>query len=373
MNFKNLLGLFLGLAMLHSAAIATAQQRTDPLSEGDFARAAQNYQRYCALCHGVNREGYANDHAPSLRSPELIAPGHYMFLFRTTAYGRPGTPMGAYREESGGPMSNREISQLVRWLYEEAEQDPRYDENGDVVRFSRARVPGDIDNGQRIYARECAQCHGANGEGGTGTALGNPVTLLFTSDQFLRDVVINGRSGTPMVSFRDRLGEQEIDDVTAYLRSRATGWDVSDPDLKRPPALDEYILNPDAAPPSFDLSEGRYVSAVDLKAALDEQRRMILLDTRVASWWQAGHIEGSVPIPYYSEFDTVADNLPKDGTWIVAYCECPRAAADTVVDELRDRGFENTAVLYEGIQGWTALNYPVVLGDVSAGEGSADP
>ena len=36
---------------------------------------------------------------------------------------------------------------------------------------------------------------------------------------------------------------------------------------------------------------------------------------------------------------------------------------------LREEGkFENTAVLYEGIQGWVSLGHPVVAGDASKPE-----
>jgi rhodanese-related sulfurtransferase len=54
----------------------------------------------------------------------------------------------------------------------------------------------------------------------------------------------------------------------------------------------------------------------------------------------------------------VTAHLPKD-VMIVAYCSCPRAAADSVVEQLRARGFSKTAVLYEGIFGWMHLGYPV--------------
>jgi cytochrome c oxidase cbb3-type subunit 3 len=50
----------------------------------------------------------------------------------------------------------------------------------------------------------------------------------------------------------------------------------------------------------------------------------------------------------------------------VSYCECPRAAAESVTRKLRAAGFQNTAVLYEGIQGWIALGYPVFVGRVTA-------
>ena len=82
--------------------------------------------------------------------------------------------------------------------------------------------------------------------------------------------------------------------------------------------------------------------------------------------YHMAHIEGAVPAPYYANREEVVASLPRDGTWIVAYCECPRAAADSVVKWLREEGkFTNTAVLYEGIQGWVSLGYPVVAGDAS--------
>jgi rhodanese-related sulfurtransferase len=89
---------------------------------------------------------------------------------------------------------------------------------------------------------------------------------------------------------------------------------------------------------------------------------MVLLDTRVTSMWERAHIAGAVPGPYYASREEVMANLPTDGTWIVAYCECPRAAAESVVRRLREAGVPNTAVLWEGIQGWVSLGYPVVQG-----------
>ena len=82
--------------------------------------------------------------------------------------------------------------------------------------------------------------------------------------------------------------------------------------------------------------------------------------------WQIAHIEGAVPIPYYHDgIAGLAEDLPTDGTWIVSYCECPRAAAESVTQKLRAAGFKNTAVLYEGIQGWISLGYPVFVGQLA--------
>jgi len=98
-----------------------------------------------------------------------------------------------------------------------------------------------------------------------------------------------------------------------------------------------------------------------LYKALQEKRKMMLLDTRVTSVWQTAHIEGSFSFPYYFNFDAKVVDLPKD-VMVVAYCSCPRAAAEWVVEELRQRDYEKTAVLYEGIYGWIHLGYPVMRG-----------
>ncbi|NIP18221.1 MAG: c-type cytochrome, partial [Xanthomonadales bacterium] len=338
-----------------TAAAPALSAPFEGLSEADAARAGSNFRQYCSLCHGEERQGHVNDHAPSLRSKSLLEGG---FFERAMAigYGRLGTPMAGFLDEVGGPMSLLEIYQLNAWLEEQAGQDS-YD-------FPMDPVNGDAELGQEIYARECTTCHGANGEGGIGTALGNPVMLSLTSDRFLRHAIVNGRDGTPMRAFRERLDDKEIDAVTAFLRSRATGWSVEKPVLRSPPEQENWILNPGAEPARFDLRGGMYVLSSDLNEAIGQGRRMVILDTRAMSMWQMANIEGSVPIPYYyDQFEDLSGKLPRDGTMIVTYCECPRAAAESVTRRLRGRGFANTAVLWEGIQGWVALGYPVARGE----------
>jgi cytochrome c oxidase cbb3-type subunit 3 len=73
-------------------------------------------------------------------------------------------------------------------------------------------------------------------------------------------------------------------------------------------------------------------------------------------------------MPYYRDKARAGDNLPKDGTWIVAYCACPHAASDYVINNLRELGFENTAVIDEGILVWTAMGLPVTAGEQIAAE-----
>ncbi len=339
---------------LFAPAPVLAQGGPPPLTPEESQAAAAQYQQYCALCHAPDRSGYTNDHAPSLKSPQLFAAGFPVVIGEAIAYGRPGTPMGGYFEEIGGPLSRAEIMQMTRWLGEQVETPP--------IELPDAAVAGDVQVGAAVYQQHCASCHGAQGEGGTGTALGNATMLALTPDAFLKHTIENGRDGTPMLAFRDVLSPAQIDGVTAYLRSRSAGWEVPEPTRHTPPPLDAYVINPDAKAPEFTLTDDMYVSSAELDRELKAGKRMVLLDTRVTSMWERAHIEGAVPGPYYASREEVMANLPTDGTWIVAYCECPRAAAESVIRRLRSAGVKNTAVLWEGIQGWVSLGYPVVQG-----------
>jgi mono/diheme cytochrome c family protein/rhodanese-related sulfurtransferase len=345
----------LSLLLIGGFATGAAAWEAPPLAAAEAMAAAADYQRYCALCHGADRQGYVNDHAPSLRSESLLRTGFPEFILFTIAYGRRDTPMGGYFDEIGGPMDNPALYRLTRWLKEQVPVES--------IDLPREPVAGDAARGGDVFARECAKCHGAQGQGDTGPAIGNPALLALASDAFLRYAIEHGRDGTEMPAFGATLPAADIDAVTAFLRSRQTHWAGAAPVLQAPPAVDRYILNPAAPGPGFDLQDGLYVRAADLDRALRAQRRMVVLDTRVTSMWQVAHIAGAVPIPYYYDaFDELAEQLPDDGTWIVSYCECPRSAAESVTRKLRERGFRNTAVLWEGINGWVALGYPVVAG-----------
>ncbi len=322
--------------------------------------AAANYKKYCVLCHGEDRQGHANDHAPSLRSKSLLESGVPHAILRPMSYGRKGTAMGGYLEDVGGPMTLDETWDLTYWLFEQA--------GVERLKLSTNPVLGDIKRGEKVYQDNCTTCHGVNGEGVTAPALGNQSALAHNTDEFIRHAIQNGRQDTPMLPFKDKLSAQDIDNITAFLRSKALGWKEEKTILKALPTPAQYVINQEGEDPNFDLQDGMYVSSKDLNAALNANKKMVLLDTRVTSVWQTAHIEGSIPFPYYADLDDTVAGIPKD-VQIIAYCSCPRAAADYTINKLRQRGYTRTAVLWEGIFGWMNLGYPVMRGDI---EGVAD-
>jgi len=318
--------------------------------------AASLYTKYCALCHGKNREGYAADNAPSLRSHSLMSTTKSSnFLRYTIQYGRANTAMAGYYKKQGGPLEYIEIELILQWLYEASGVEK-------PVELSRESVSGNVELGEVIYAKNCAACHGVNGEGISAPALGNPMLLATATDAFLQYAIKEGRDGTPMPAFKDSLTEVDINNVTAYLRSRASGWDKPKGASVTLPKPENYVLNPNNKVLNFELRDNRYVSAKQVYQALQDSARIVLLDARSTVAWKQTHIPGAIPVPYYEEPDTFVPHMPNDSTWIVVYCACPHAASSRVVNTLKRHGFKKTAILDEGILVWSQLGYPVQHG-----------
>ncbi len=310
------------------------------------------YQRYCALCHEADGTGYAADNAPSLVSPSFLSTATDEFLFDATAYGRPGTAMAAFGSDLGGPLEPDEIRAIVAWLRQKGPVEP--------LALDPNPVTGDATLGSQVYAAECARCHGARGEGVEAVSLSNPRFLASANDAFVQHAIREGREGTEMMAYGSLLAPDQIAALTAFIRTWARPLETARPVAGVPTPI-EPLLHANGPRPDFALREGLYLAADDLKAALDQKARVVLVDARPMSDWIASHIPGAVPVPYY-DVNALAESLPKDGTMIVAYCACPHAASGEVVEYLRGLGFPATAILDEGFLVWVERGYPVVPG-----------
>ena len=71
--------------------------------------------------------------------------------------------------------------------------------------------------GREVYSRNCVGCHGASGQGGTGTKLSDgAVNAKYpdAADQFA--VIANGNNQMP--AFSGKLSDEEIDAVVQFTR-----------------------------------------------------------------------------------------------------------------------------------------------------------
>lgn len=218
----------------------------------------QLYQRNCAACHGENGDGGVG--VPlSLPDFQYSVPDSY--LARTIRLGRPGRVMPAFPR-----LSAAEVTALVKYIRTWAP--------GRGYHLSAAPIHGDPVHGRQLFAKYCASCHGAQGQGGTGTgvtfsrprnlpvmppALNNPGFLAAATDQMIKATLMNGREGTPMVSFlKHGLSETDINDVVSYVRSF------------------QRVAHADTAPATDGSATLSYASPYDMKTTIANIKKAII-------------------------------------------------------------------------------------------------
>ncbi len=321
------------------------------------AQGQRLYATYCATCHGPTGNGYAADNSPSLRTTTFLATATDAFLDAAITRGRPGTAMAAFGRALGGPLPPADVTAIVAFLRDGAPP---------LVQFPSAPVAGDPKAGETVYTNVCARCHGTKTQRSSAVHLANPDP---PSDGFGRLPSLRRRFG-PTAHHDDSFDDR------AHAQSRLTTWSPTSAPWPRPPASRRcprrlryparrprhgpgpVVLNPRGRAPDFTLKDNLYVSIDDVKKALDAKRRLVIADARPPSDWLNLHITGAISTPYY---DTKSlDDIPNDGTWVLAYCACPHHVSGIVVEELRRRGYKHTAVIDEGIFAWQQKKYPVV-------------
>lgn len=180
---------------------------------------AKLYGRNCASCHGEKGNGGIG---VPLALPSFQAGISDEYLRKTIHLGRPGRVMPTFSS-----LKADEIEAIVRHV--------RSWNKGPSATYSTQPVKGDPSHGGQLFSQYCVACHGANGEGVQGTgvtfsrprdlpimapALHNPGFLGAATDAMIKATLMNGREGTPMVSFlKLGLKEKDIDDIVSFVRS----------------------------------------------------------------------------------------------------------------------------------------------------------
>jgi mono/diheme cytochrome c family protein/rhodanese-related sulfurtransferase len=366
-----------GAAKGRAAAPSPARPAVSPEQAAQFATMAGKplYLALCKPCHGEDAKGYAADHAPSLVNPTFLESATDAFLRQSIIAGRPGTSMAAYGAARGGPLDAGAIDRIVGWLREQ----------GPAAQPLPRMTAGDAATGAAVYAKRCMVCHGDRRTRGEAPSLVNPGFLADATDAFLRHAVVHGRPGTKMEAFAGALTDAEIDGVVTYIRT--LGAVVATVDLlPEPTGVEPLVIHPSGKQPSFQLradpcppgtvppaaplgaappanavtckQDPKYVSVEQVAAAFAAGQRMVIIDARAGSDWRRVHITGAVSIPYLDM--KRLDEVPRDDTWVIAYCACPHHLSGLVVDELRKRGHANSVILDEGINEWHRRGLPVV-------------
>jgi cytochrome c oxidase cbb3-type subunit III len=173
---------------------------------------------HCAACHGLDGMGGVGT---PLALKSFIDTVSDDYLAETIRQGRPGRIMPTFKY-LGDDNIEAIVSHLRSWSNK-----PAPVEHG-------IKIAGNPENGRKLFIQHCSRCHGDNGEGGEGTgvtfsrprdlpiippALNNPGFLAAASNQMIRNTIINGREGTPMRPYKEKLSDRQINDITLFIRS----------------------------------------------------------------------------------------------------------------------------------------------------------
>jgi mono/diheme cytochrome c family protein len=193
------------------------------------------YVENCALCHGTDGGGGG---APSPYDAESIWPAPSMrnivaryednpnvveiedFIEQTLHRGRPGTPMPAWGEIAGGPLTDEDIRDITLWILA----------NQDDEELAEAAAVADL-SGEELYQENCLKCHGPDlqgldaGEGRPGVSLIG--VLNRHSEESILGILRNGirvPAGTMMPPWQEgymyentRFDDEALQRIIDYL------------------------------------------------------------------------------------------------------------------------------------------------------------
>lgn len=180
----------------------------------------------CAGCHGEFGQGGKRGEYPRIAGQRQAHIADQLRAFRNRT--RVNLPMFPYTQER--ELSDADIVDVSAYLaaVELPTQWPEFKDTDDALTRLTAvekimiipRVPGDLDNGKRIYQKDCVTCHARDGMG-----RGKFPRLVGQYSSYLRkqmDTFVQGERShddDEEKGVLSKLKEQDLQDILAYLTS----------------------------------------------------------------------------------------------------------------------------------------------------------
>jgi len=81
---------------------------------------------------------------------------------------------------------------------------------------------GPVSDGGDLFKQKCSMCHGVDGKGYPALKtpdFTDPKVQASLKDKEIIEVIKNGKKGTAMPAFADKLNDEQIKSLVTYLRS----------------------------------------------------------------------------------------------------------------------------------------------------------
>jgi cytochrome c oxidase cbb3-type subunit 3 len=110
----------------------------------------------CSRCHGIAGQGQTG---PNIINKDFLSIASDILLYNTIALGREHTAMFGWSRDvyNAERLEKEDIGNIIAYMREEALKKPDYVYAG--------ANPGNKEIGKPLFAKHCAECHGAEGEG----------------------------------------------------------------------------------------------------------------------------------------------------------------------------------------------------------------
>jgi mono/diheme cytochrome c family protein len=186
-------------------------------SKGGAALGPTLFADNCASCHGDFGEGGPNPARPDdiiapISSAEYLKTRDDITIFAIIAQGQPNFGMSPFGSAYGGPLEDEEIDALVAYM--------RSWENNPPVELPPEIVFGAVTlYGEEIFTSVCAQCHGYDGEGGTGPSLLAPSFRETNSSQEIFESISGGHETTTMIAWGEILTSEQIEELVTFIEA----------------------------------------------------------------------------------------------------------------------------------------------------------
>lgn len=171
------------------------------------------FKNNCAVCHGAGGQGGKG--FPILIDDHWLFGGTLDQIYKTITY-------GAHNENENSHQGNMPAwkEQLKPQEIEDAAVYVSKLSEGEKAEKTEAYT-----NGQKVFAANCAACHGENGEGNTelgAPALRDGIFQWGSAHQTLVQTITYGRMGV-MPAWEGRLSDSTIKQLTIYVHSLGGG------------------------------------------------------------------------------------------------------------------------------------------------------